>query len=385
MVYRSISSDPEFPMSIDLQARYRDERLPRYTSYPDGAAFLAGRVGPTVWRLAGIARERRDRDRSTCTSRSAARCAGIAAATPRSPPHDDPIVDYLAVLRGRSSWSPAARSPLAGRPYPFRRRHADDHGAGELLGSSTCCCAGIRSSSPRRPRSRSRSTRARSTPAMIEALGRGGVNRASLGVQSFDPVVQRAINRVQTFAQTAAAADGLRAAGVSRHQLRPDLRPAAPDRRVLSRHRRGMPRAEARPFRGVRLCACSQLQETPAHDRRGRAARRRGAARAGRSDRGCAAGGRISADRSRSFRPAGRSRWSARTATDACGAISRATRPTVRTPCSASALPPSAACRKAMSRTRSASATMRRAIGAGTLPTVKGYVLTADDRLRAEI
>ena len=34
---------------------------------------------------------------------------------------------------------------------------------------------------------------------MIEALALGGVNRASLGVQSFDPVVQRAINRVQSF------------------------------------------------------------------------------------------------------------------------------------------------------------------------------------------
>src|SRR5689334_24129157 len=36
---------------------------------------------------------------------------------------------------------------------------------------------------------------------MIEALALGGVNRASLGVQSFDPKVQRAINRVQSFAQ----------------------------------------------------------------------------------------------------------------------------------------------------------------------------------------
>jgi oxygen-independent coproporphyrinogen-3 oxidase len=51
-------------------------------------------------------------------------------------------------------------------------------------------------------------------PGMIAALGEGGVTRASLGVQSFDPVVQRAINRVQTYDQTAAATDGLRDAGV---------------------------------------------------------------------------------------------------------------------------------------------------------------------------
>jgi oxygen-independent coproporphyrinogen-3 oxidase len=53
------------------------------------------------------------------------------------------------------------------------------------------------------------------TLPMIEALALGGVNRASLGVQSFDPVVQNAINRVQSFAQTAAAMSGLRQAGIA--------------------------------------------------------------------------------------------------------------------------------------------------------------------------
>ena len=37
------------------------------------------------------------------------------------------------------------------------------------------------------------------TADMVEAMRLSGVNRASLGVQSFDPVVQRAINRVQSF------------------------------------------------------------------------------------------------------------------------------------------------------------------------------------------
>ena len=50
---------------------------------------------------------------------------------------------------------------------------------------------------------------------MIDALALGGVNRASLGVQSFDPVVQRAINRVQSFEETAAATNGLRRAGIA--------------------------------------------------------------------------------------------------------------------------------------------------------------------------
>ena len=41
-----------------------------------------------------------------------------------------------------------------------------------------------------------------------------GLSRASIGVQDFDPAVQRAINRVQSFTETAAAVDALRASGV---------------------------------------------------------------------------------------------------------------------------------------------------------------------------
>ncbi|HQT63995.1 MAG: oxygen-independent coproporphyrinogen III oxidase [Acidocella sp. 20-57-95] len=42
-----------------------------------------------------------------------------------------------------------------------------------------------------------------------------GVNRASLGVQDFDPAVQAAIGRMQSFEQTAACADLLRGGGIS--------------------------------------------------------------------------------------------------------------------------------------------------------------------------
>ena len=44
----------------------------------------------------------------------------------------------------------------------------------------------------------------------LEALG---MNRASIGVQDFDPVVQKAINRIQTFDDTARVAQALRKAG----------------------------------------------------------------------------------------------------------------------------------------------------------------------------
>jgi oxygen-independent coproporphyrinogen-3 oxidase len=48
----------------------------------------------------------------------------------------------------------------------------------------------------------------------VEALAASGLNRASLGVQDFDPKVQEAIRRVQSFEQTAQVAAWLRRAGV---------------------------------------------------------------------------------------------------------------------------------------------------------------------------
>jgi oxygen-independent coproporphyrinogen-3 oxidase len=52
------------------------------------------------------------------------------------------------------------------------------------------------------------------TEPLATAFGRAGVNRASLGVQSFDPLVQEAINRVQSFETTAASVAMLRERGI---------------------------------------------------------------------------------------------------------------------------------------------------------------------------
>ncbi len=49
----------------------------------------------------------------------------------------------------------------------------------------------------------------------VEAAARNGLNRASLGIQDCDPVVQKAINRSQPFAQSRQAARWLREAGVA--------------------------------------------------------------------------------------------------------------------------------------------------------------------------
>lgn len=52
------------------------------------------------------------------------------------------------------------------------------------------------------------------TPEIVRAFARAGVNRASIGVQSFDPKVQAAINRVQSLETTAAAVRMLRERGI---------------------------------------------------------------------------------------------------------------------------------------------------------------------------
>lgn len=52
------------------------------------------------------------------------------------------------------------------------------------------------------------------TPAHVEMLGDSGVTRASLGVQSFDPLVQKTVNRLQSFALTQRLTEWLRHAGI---------------------------------------------------------------------------------------------------------------------------------------------------------------------------
>ena len=49
---------------------------------------------------------------------------------------------------------------------------------------------------------------------LVATLAASGINRASLGVQSFDPRIQTVINRVQPFDVTSTTATGLRAAGI---------------------------------------------------------------------------------------------------------------------------------------------------------------------------
>ncbi len=49
----------------------------------------------------------------------------------------------------------------------------------------------------------------------VQVMAETGVNRASLGIQDFDPEIQKAVNRIQSYAMTATAVEWLRAAGIN--------------------------------------------------------------------------------------------------------------------------------------------------------------------------
>ena len=100
---------------------------------------------------------------------------------------------------------------------------------------------------------------------MIDALAYGGVNRVSLGVQSFDPVVQRAIHRVQSFDQTAAATANLRRAGI--HSVNFDLIYGLPHQAVTSCLDTVLNASNFVPIASrFRLCARPDIQEASAQD-----------------------------------------------------------------------------------------------------------------------
>ncbi|XUM22893.1 oxygen-independent coproporphyrinogen III oxidase [Bradyrhizobium oligotrophicum S58] len=200
-------------MRPDLAACYGQERLPRYTSYPTAPHFSAA-VGPSTyaeWLRAIPASATASLYLHVPFCRSMCWYCGCNTMVAK---RDEPIAVYESALRCEVDM--VARQ--IGRRLPVGHIH---FGGGtptimapesfvDLVGSlrhSFFVLPSAEIAIEIDPRTL--------TPEMIDALGVSRVNRASLGVQSFDPRVQQAINRVQSFEQTAAATNGLRQAGVA--------------------------------------------------------------------------------------------------------------------------------------------------------------------------
>jgi oxygen-independent coproporphyrinogen-3 oxidase len=200
-------------MRSDLAACYGQERLPRYTSYPTAPHF-SGVIGPDTyaeWLKAIPRNASASLYLHVPFCRSMCWYCGCHTSIAR---RDEPIADYAAALR--------CELDLVSRGIERRMKVNHIHFGGgtptitapdllvDLIGAIRRAFFVLPSAEVAveiDPRTL--------TGRMVDALGLSGFNRASLGVQSFDPIVQRAINRVQSFEETAEAVANLRRAGIS--------------------------------------------------------------------------------------------------------------------------------------------------------------------------
>jgi oxygen-independent coproporphyrinogen III oxidase len=199
-------------MRSDLAACYGEERLPRYTSYPTAPHF-SDAVGPEIyaeWLKAIPPHATASLYLHVPFCRAMCWYCGCHTSVAR---RDEPIAVYASVLR--------CEIELVARQIDRRLKVEHVHFGGgtptimapeafaDLIGSIRHRFFVLPSAEIAveiDPRTL--------TEQMIHALALGGVNRASLGVQSFDPTVQRALNRIQSFEETAAATENLRRAGI---------------------------------------------------------------------------------------------------------------------------------------------------------------------------
>jgi len=199
-------------MQQALIEKYGEARLPRYTSYPTAPGFSPAVGVGTYGDWLSAVKPGTEASlylhipfcRSMCWY-----CGCHTTITQR----DEPILDYIDMLRREIDLV----SEKVERRLKIRHVH---FGGGTptimqpeefcdligLLRARFAFMPGMEIAVEIDPRTL--------TPEMADALGEAGVTRASLGVQSFDPVVQKAINRIQTEAQTAEAVTRLRKAGV---------------------------------------------------------------------------------------------------------------------------------------------------------------------------
>ncbi|MBZ9798658.1 oxygen-independent coproporphyrinogen III oxidase [Mesorhizobium sp. ES1-4] len=199
-------------MQTSVLAKYGDARLPRYTSYPTAPRFSSA-VGIHEYGdwLANLpAGDPVSLYLHIPFCRSMCWYCGCHTTITRQ---DRPILDYLGVLREEISMV-AARIP---NRLPVGEVHFG--GGTPTIISSAEFLALMALMREHFAFSDTTGTAVEIDPRgltaeMAHALGAAGVSRASLGVQSFDPVVQKAINRIQSKAQTAEATDRLRSAGI---------------------------------------------------------------------------------------------------------------------------------------------------------------------------
>nr|WP_315925534.1 oxygen-independent coproporphyrinogen III oxidase [Mesorhizobium sp. SP-1A] len=201
-------------MHSSILHKYGDARLPRYTSYPTAPRFSSA-IGPEAygeWLAAIPAGEPVSLYLHVPFCRSMCWYCGCHTTITAK---DRPIADYIETLRreiglvcARATSSLRVEKVHFGGGTPTIVTPAEFLALSGLLREHFYFSPSAETAVEIDPRTL--------TAEMAEALGEAGVGRASLGVQSFDPVVQKAINRVQSEERTAEAVHDLRAAGIDR-------------------------------------------------------------------------------------------------------------------------------------------------------------------------
>jgi oxygen-independent coproporphyrinogen-3 oxidase len=193
-------------------AKYLNERIPRYTSYPTAPHFspAVGRETYRDWLRALPGTDRLSLYLHVPFCKTLCWYCGCNTSVTR---HHAPIERYVEVLEREIGLV----AELAGS-----RRVAHVHWGGgtptiigpalfgrvmALLRERFAIEPGTEVAVEVDPR--------RLDAPMAGALGGAGVTRASLGVQTFDPVAQKAVGRVQSLAVTQRCVDLLRAAGIA--------------------------------------------------------------------------------------------------------------------------------------------------------------------------
>lgn len=201
-------------MRSDLARSYGQDRLPRYTSYPTAPHFspAIGETDYRTWLKSLSPRQPVSIYLHVPFCRSMCWYCGCHTSVTKK---DDPIAVYASGLRTEAHLVAEA----VGHRLTVSHIHfgggtptiMTPEGFADLVGTlrySYLVLPDAEVAVEIDPRTL--------TEPMAEALGFSGVNRASLGVQSFDPTVQRAINRHQSFERTARCVELLRRVGIGK-------------------------------------------------------------------------------------------------------------------------------------------------------------------------
>jgi len=214
---------------LEAAAKYLTDRIPRYTSYPTAPHFAPSVTDADygVW-LAAL-----PPDASLSLYLHVPFCRALCwycGCNTTVTRHRAPVEDYMrlmlreiamvadrAVARRVAHVHWGGGTPTIAGPAAFRATMA-------LLRDRFYLVPGAEIAVEIDPR--------QLDDAMAAALAEAGVNRASLGVQTFDPVVQKAVARLQPLNATRACARRLRAAGIEALNL--DLLYGLPHQTVAS-------------------------------------------------------------------------------------------------------------------------------------------------------